>query len=444
MMAFFNPFFGAPLDPMSMPMTFSAGPGPNALLSPFPTVPVPGFAPPAAHVPLAPPSDQAHLAHRALPQEVPNTAGTAPFGSFLPDPGNAPPDPATAPPLPAQLMPAPAGASSSGTSAATDFTKRRNWPAKLLDEMKDLLQILDGDGRIKYVSSNVTQLLGYQPEELREHFLKDFVHPDDVGLVMAEMNESIASGESMRVFYRFRRKDGSYAIFEAVGHSHIATPGFAPNPLNRSPFCQAVFVMSRPYPTKNAGLLDSFLEHKIENDRLRRRIAELRADEEAEEAEAQRQWKQRRNSSRSELSRSEEMRTMASSSTSGTAHANTQGNTQGGGYGGLMPPPDRPSRSGALTRENLEGAAGGRPDSLRDKMARYEGGSRAETIEMLTGLKYVDGERSRSQTTGRSSPQLITGDAGIAILVGREPRSSDKKKKKKQKLVEDYVCTDCG
>jgi hypothetical protein len=63
---------------------------------------------------------------------------------------------------------------------------------------------------------------------------------------------------------------------------------------------------------------------------------------------------------------------------------------------------------------------------------------------MLTGLKYVDGERNRSQTTGRSSPQLITGDAGIAILVGREPRSSDKKKKKKQKLVEDYVCTDCG
>ncbi|CAI4218559.1 unnamed protein product [Parascedosporium putredinis] len=156
------------------------------------------------------------------------------------------------------------------------------------------------------------------PKELVDHFIKDFVHPDDVGLVLAEMNESIATGESMRIFYRFKRKDGTYVIFEAVGHAHIAAPRFAPNPLNRSPFCQAVFVMSRPYPTKSSGLLDSFLEHKMENDRLRRRIAELRAEEDAEEAESQRQWKQRRNSSRSELSHSEDSRTMASSSVSGT------------------------------------------------------------------------------------------------------------------------------
>jgi hypothetical protein len=35
-------------------------------------------------------------------------------------------------------------------------------------------------------------------------------------------------------------------------------------------------MMARPYPTKNANLLDSFLEHKIENERLTKRIADLK------------------------------------------------------------------------------------------------------------------------------------------------------------------------
>ncbi|PKS08251.1 hypothetical protein jhhlp_005194 [Lomentospora prolificans] len=436
MMAFFNnPLLTTPLDPMSMSMGFPATGDPNTLIQPFPPVAAP-LMPQAGALHLAPPQGPTGMSQHALPHDSPNTLAAPAMGSDSLLPHDMSNTPSTTPmPVPPGPGPGPAVPPVTGTSAATDFTKRRNWPAKLVDEMKDLLQILDGDGRIKYVSSSVTPLLGYQPEEVMDHFIKDFVHPDDVGLVVAEMNESIATGESMTIFYRFRRKDSSYAIFEAVGHAHIAAPRFAPNPLNRSSFCQAVFVMSRPYPTKNAGLLDSFLEHKIENDRLRRRIAELRAEEDAEEAEAQREWKLRRNSSRSELSRSEETRTMASSSASGTSYVH------GGVYDGSMPPPDKP-RSSALTRENLEGAAGSRSDSLRDKMARYEGGSRAETIEMLTRLRYVDGERNRSSTAFRASPQLITGDAGIAIPVGREPRSGDKKKK--QKLVEEYVCTDCG
>ncbi|KAH7371458.1 hypothetical protein BKA64DRAFT_715455 [Cadophora sp. MPI-SDFR-AT-0126] len=38
-----------------------------------------------------------------------------------------------------------------------------------------------------------------------------------------------------------------------------------------------------------------------------------------------------------------------------------------------------------------------------------------ETMEMLTGLRYQDGERSRGISTGDQSPALIRGDAGIAI-----------------------------
>ncbi|KAG6038077.1 hypothetical protein E4U41_004586 [Claviceps citrina] len=322
----------------------------------------------------------------------------------------------------------PGGSGGSGASTLTDFTKRRNWPAKVVEELKDFLHILDANGRIKYASSSILSVAGYSAEEIQDVFLKDLIHPDDQGVFVSELHESIASGNSLRLFYRFKAKDGTYAIFETIGHAHIAAARFAPNPSNQSPFCQAVFMMSRPYPTKNAGLLDSFLEHKMENERLRRRIAELRREEEAETEESSRQWMQ------SQEGRSER----TPSETTGASMAGSfifQGNSSSGDMQDRL--------KSALTRENLEGAVTARrPDSLGDKMARYEGNSHAETIEMLTGLRYLEGERSRGITTGGSSPTLIKGDAGIAIPADRDSRAGEKKKK--LKTAEEYVCTDCG
>ncbi|KAI1167130.1 hypothetical protein F5B18DRAFT_525675 [Nemania serpens] len=315
-------------------------------------------------------------------------------------------------------------------SALTEFTKRRNWPAKVIEELKDVLYILDANGRIKYVTPNIASLIGYEGVELIDTFLKEVVHPDDMGTFTSEMNECIATGNPLRIFYRMRKKDQQYAIFEAVGHAHVAAAKFAPNPSNRSPFCQAVFLMSRPYPTRNASLLDSFLEHKIENERLRRRIAELRKEEDEEES-SQQSWLQE---TRSDVTPSDD--TMVSNSRNAVVYERAVANVQ------AMPPPERPL-DGALTRENLEGAtAGNRPDSIGDKMARYEGASFTDTIEMLTGLRYVEGERSRGVTTGSSSLTLIKGDVGIAIPVDRDPKTGEKKKK--LKIAEEYVCTDCG
>ncbi|KAH6657792.1 hypothetical protein BKA67DRAFT_198827 [Truncatella angustata] len=321
-----------------------------------------------------------------------------------------------------------------GSNTLTEFTKRRNWPAKVVEELKDFLQILDAHGRIKYVSPSVTSVTGYQAADIVDSFLKGLIHPDDVGTFTSEMNESIASGNSLRMFYRLRKKDGSYGIFESVGHAHIASAKFAPNPDNQTPFCQAVFLMSRPYPTKNAQLLDSFLEHKIENERLRRRIAELRREEEDDEEEASQQ----------SYIDSQDATTTAMTASEDRSQAGSVYYSQQAADAESMPPPARPvSINTTLTKENLEGAvAGSRPDSLRDKMSRLGGASHTDTIEMLTGLRYVEGERSRGITTGNHSPTLIKGDAGIAIPVDRDPRTGEKKKK--LKVAEEYVCTDCG
>lgn len=319
-----------------------------------------------------------------------------------------------------------------GGSTLTEFTKRRNWPAKCIEELKDLMIILDSHMRVKYVAPSVNDLTGFSAEDLHEKVLRELLHPDDQSVFLTDFNECIASGRTLRLFFRLRKKDGAYAIFESVGHAHIAAPRFAVNPNNQSPFCQAVFIMARLYPATNAKLLDSFLEHKMEHERLLRRINELKKEEADEVEEQNRSWQQ----SQSDITQSED--------TNMTPLTNATGNVFRNADAAAMPPPERPSaHNSALTRENLESAVtGNRTDSIRDKMARYDQYGGADTIEMLTGLRYHDGERAKGITTGSHSPTLIKGDAGIAIPIDRDPRTGEKKKK--QKVAEEYVCTDCG
>ncbi|PQE20140.1 Cutinase palindrome-binding protein [Rutstroemia sp. NJR-2017a BBW] len=322
-------------------------------------------------------------------------------------------------------------------STLTDFTKRRNWSQKVVEEIKDFLHILTPNGRLIYVSPSSKSLTGYTSEELSGKFIVDYIHPDDSAMFVREFNESIASGNPLRFFYRWRKKDQSFTIFESHGHPHIATgEAMNYNSTDSAEYCRGFFMMARPYPTKNAALLDSFLEHKIENERLKRRISDLRREEQEESEEAQRRLNKQDDRSNQP---SETTGTIASSVNTPIPSRSVNSDLL------AMPPPARPTFSNdPLTRQNLdEVTASGRPDSINDKMLRYEGASRIDQIEMLTGLQYREGERSHGISTGDQSPALIIrGDAGIAIPIDKDGRAADKKRK--IKLPDEYVCTDCG
>jgi hypothetical protein len=91
----------------------------------------------------------------------------------------------------------------------------------------------------------------------------------------------------------------------------------------------------------------------------------------------------------------------------------------------------------------MEASNSVRIEGIRDKMARFDGPSHMDTIEILTGLRYREGERSKGISTGDTSPALIRGDVGVPIPIDKESRQSSDKKKK-QKVADEYVCTDCG
>ena len=325
------------------------------------------------------------------------------------------------------------------SSTLTEFTKRRNWSQRVLEELKDLMYILTPDGRILYVSPSAKHLTGYTPQELIGKSVSEFVHPDDSALYIREFNESIATGNALRFFHRFRTAEDKYRIFECHGHPHLTHEATLIEqtgpPVGRAGYCRGFFMMARPYPTRNSELLDSFLEHKIENVRLQARIAALKR-EEAEDADG---LQEHYHKSSGVLSRT--------SSTSADLPTQSPSTPAYPDYGN-MPPPAKPTVSNiALTREALDEAnASARPDSIRDKMARYEGSSHVDSIEMLTGLRYREGERSHGISTGGTSPALIRGDAGIHIPIDKaDPRYSYiDKKHKKVKSADEYVCTDCG
>lgn len=381
--------------------------------------------------------------------------------------------------------PLPTGFNAQPTNAGstlTEFTKRRNWSQRVIEEIKDLYYILTPDARFLYVSPSSKLLTGYEQSELTGQFVQEFIHPEDSSLFLREFNESIATGHQLRLFYRFRTRSltpkpqsqgpnaqnqpqplqsspppPKYMILEVHGHPHLNNDvshlELAGGPRNPTGFCAGFFMMARPYPTKNAVLLDSFLEHKLENERLRARIATLKK-EEVEEAEAQANNFHKRpggnpgsgTPSQIDSGTAGLNRTETGDSESQSVSLDRFDST------GSMPPPAKPTISNLpLTREALDEAnTFTRPDSITDKMARYnEGSSHVDSIEMLTGLNYRAGERALGISTGGTSPALIRGDAGIDIPADKSVGYAyglgyGDKKPKKVKSADEYVCTDCG
>lgn len=442
---------------MDMDMPLTSDPS-NPAFAPTQTTPLPSTAQ-SSHLP----SSQQYAADSEpssafsnVPTDLSASAAT-PTQSSLSANVQIDPNAIGGGPLPAGFNMHSHSADGSGNSGSTltDFTKRRNWSQRVLEELRDFLHILTPEGRILYCSPSTRELTGWEPVELVGKFINDFIHPDDSGIFIVEFNEAIASGNPLRFFYRFRRRNGSYAVFEGHGHAHLSSEvtAFGAGMGGRA-FCRGFFMMSRLYPTKNARMLDSFLEHKIENERLTKRIAELRREEAEENQLAEQQWQSWKEGHHIDSTTASE--THRTDQRGGT---DSEAGTFGAGAGGPvltavqadrekacrdMPPPAKPSISNvALTQQNLDEAlAASKPDSINDKMARYEGLSNYDSIEMMTGLRYRDGERSKGISTGDTSPHLIRGDVGIAILSDRDKKEN--KASKKLKVADEYVCTDCG
>ncbi|GAA5894689.1 hypothetical protein JCM6882_006659 [Rhodosporidiobolus microsporus] len=172
------------------------------------------------------------------------------------------------------------------SSTTSLFTTRRNWSQYILEELQDFMHVISPTGQFIFASQSVRDLTGYTPDDLFSRSIFDFLHADDAGPFQRDLETSLRTGDTLTLYYRFKTKDERYTLFEVTGHPYYGSgedhvPGGAPQkPNGRAAKC--FFAMARPYPSKNQAMLDSFLELKFENERLRQELLVMYKEVEGE------------------------------------------------------------------------------------------------------------------------------------------------------------------
>jgi PAS domain S-box-containing protein len=115
---------------------------------------------------------------------------------------------------------------------ARDVTERRAAEAALreseqrfrtvLENASDITSELAPDGTVLYESPAMERVLGHRVEEMVGLNAFDFVHPDDLPATTGAFQQLLVEvGVPQRVEFRFRHRDGSWRILEAVGTAQM-------------------------------------------------------------------------------------------------------------------------------------------------------------------------------------------------------------------------------
>ena len=160
----------------------------------------------------------------------------------------------------------------------------------MVREIPDFLHALSPNGVFLFASPSIRDLAGYTSEELLGRLITDFLHNDDIPLFAASFNECTNSGRELLLYTRFRKKDGLYLILEITGRARYGDSrsdaqiisNLTGSTINSPSIAKCFFGTARPYPSKNTQMLDSYLEYKMDNEKLKAKAKELYDEAEAE------------------------------------------------------------------------------------------------------------------------------------------------------------------
>ena len=88
----------------------------------------------------------------------------------------------------------------------------------LIENTSDIITIVNEDGTIRYESPSIERILGYHPEDLIGKNVLDFVHPEDAAATVRAVKAAFHhTGVAQPIELRFRHRDGSWRVLEAIG-----------------------------------------------------------------------------------------------------------------------------------------------------------------------------------------------------------------------------------
>jgi two-component system, cell cycle sensor histidine kinase and response regulator CckA len=98
----------------------------------------------------------------------------------------------------------------------------------LIDNALDIVTVVGENGIFQYASPSVERLLGYRPSDLLQRNAFELVHPEDVPVVAEALARAIHEpGSAQMAEFRFRHRDGSWRVLEAVGQARVSAAGSA-------------------------------------------------------------------------------------------------------------------------------------------------------------------------------------------------------------------------
>ncbi|KAH7915307.1 white collar 2 type of transcription factor [Hygrophoropsis aurantiaca] len=160
-----------------------------------------------------------------------------------------------------------------------EFTKRKRWADLLIHELSEaIVFVLSSGCHILFCGRAVTELLGWQDSELIDTDLLQLINVDDQQGFRANFDQSLHSREELLCYIRLKCKaqyshspeyelPSKEVLFELKGYPHY---------IDGESDCRCFFAVAKPYPGRNNAILNTFLELKMENERLQQRLAELR------------------------------------------------------------------------------------------------------------------------------------------------------------------------
>lgn len=95
----------------------------------------------------------------------------------------------------------------------------------LVENSSDIFKMISSDGKILYVSPAVKDILNFNPDELINHTIFEFIHPDDVIRINNEFKINLGiPGLNQSIRYRFRHNDGTYRYLESRTNNQLDDP----------------------------------------------------------------------------------------------------------------------------------------------------------------------------------------------------------------------------
>ncbi|XGW00485.1 MAG: PAS domain S-box protein [Leptolyngbya sp. BL-A-14] len=96
----------------------------------------------------------------------------------------------------------------------------------LIENATDIIVVLDRKGIFRYCSPSAAKVLGYTIQDVVGYGTAEFVHPEDVPIIVSVLEKAIQEPKVSQpaIEYRVRNRNGSWCFFEAVATSLLDVP----------------------------------------------------------------------------------------------------------------------------------------------------------------------------------------------------------------------------